>query len=157
MPRKSDSDSRRMKFYLPDVNALLALLDPMHIHHESAHQWYEKRRKPALLLCSHVVNGVIRIASQPKYPNSLGTCERVRELLHRFVESVDAAFCQQDVNLLDDAILLRPEELTPSRVSDLYLLALAVANQATFVSFNNRIPARAVKGGKDSMEVIDVI
>lgn len=29
-----------MKRFLPDVNALLALLDPMHVHPEAAHQWY---------------------------------------------------------------------------------------------------------------------
>jgi hypothetical protein len=26
--------------YLLDINVLLALSDPLHIHHEAAHQWF---------------------------------------------------------------------------------------------------------------------
>jgi uncharacterized protein len=29
-----------MTTYLLDVNVLLSLSDPMHIHHEPAHQWF---------------------------------------------------------------------------------------------------------------------
>ena len=52
-----------MKTFLPDVNTLLALLDPRHLHHEAAHRWYEQRHPLRLLLCTHVVHGVLRVAS----------------------------------------------------------------------------------------------
>jgi predicted nucleic acid-binding protein len=145
-----------MTTYLLDVNTLLAMLDPMHVQHESAHRWYARRKKPRFLLCSHVVNGVIRVASQPRYSNHLGTCSRVREVLHHFVKNVDVAFCKKDVNLLDDDILVSSEELTPSRVGDLYLLALAVANGGSFATFDARIPAHAVSGGPAALELIPV-
>ncbi len=146
-----------MKAFLPDVNTLLAMLDPMHSHHESAHRWYAARKLPRLVLCSHVVNGVIRVASQPRYPNPLGTCARVRAALKLITERVDTAFCQRDVSLLDDKVLHRPDELTPSRVGDLYLLALAVANGAKFATFDTRIPADAVAGGPGALELIPVL
>jgi predicted nucleic acid-binding protein len=146
-----------MKAFLPDVNTLLAMLDPMHSHHESAHRWYAARKRPRLLLCSHVVNGVIRVASQPRYPNPLGTCARVRESLKSVVERVDSAFCQRDASLLEDRILKHPDELTPSRVGDLYLLALAVANGAKFATFDTRIPADAIAGGSGALELIPVL
>ena len=145
-----------MKTFLPDVNTLLAMLDPMHLRHEAAHRWYAAQGTPRLLLCSHVVNGVIRVASQPRYSNPLGTCSRVREALNLFVRAVDAAFCERDVNLLDDEVLLRPDELTPSRVADLYLLALSVANGVRFATFDTRIPADAVAGGPEALEIIPV-
>ncbi|MCU0781575.1 MAG: hypothetical protein MUF04_10810 [Akkermansiaceae bacterium] len=145
-----------MKAFLPDVNTLLAMLDPMHVHHDAAHRWYATRKRPRLLLCSHVVNGVIRVASQPGYSNPLGTCGRVREALLLFIGSVDTAFCQRDVSLLDDKVLPRPDELTPSRVGDLYLLALAVANGVKFATFDTRIPAHAVAGGREALELIPV-
>lgn len=145
-----------MTTYLLDVNALLAMLDPMHVHHESAHRWYAMKKKPRLLLCSHVVNGVIRVASQPRYSNPLGTCSRVREVLHQFVKSVDVTFCEKEANLLDDVILVSSEELTPSRVGDLYLLARAVVNGASFATFDTRIPAHAISGGTEALEVIPV-
>jgi len=143
-----------MKQYLPDVNALLALLDPLHLHHEAAHRWYAACSPLRLVLCSHVVNGVIRVASQPRYPNPLGTCGRVREILKRFVEGANPAFCESDVSLLDDRVLARPDELTPSRAGDLYLLALAVANGSKFATFDTRIPCDAVAGGREALDQI---
>jgi len=117
-----------VKGFLPDVNALLALLDPRHLHHDAAHERYAGQRSVRLILCSHVVNGVIRVASQPRYPNPLGTCAQVRKILQLFVEKVEPGFCGKDVTLLDDEVLVRADELTPSRVGDLYLLALEISS-----------------------------
>lgn len=145
-----------MKRFLPDVNTLLALLDPMHVHHEAAHRWYAGQSPVRLILCSHVENGVIRVASQPKYPNCLGTGSRVRDVLREFVQKVNTASCKKDVSLLDDEVLLQSGALTPSRVSDLYLLALAAANDARFATFDTRIPSVAVAGGSAALETIPV-
>ena len=145
-----------MKRVLPDVNALLALLDPMHVHHDAAHRWYEKRSPMRLLICSHLANGVIRVASQPKYPNCLGTSRRVREVLQDFATAMQADECDHDVSLLDDSVLRNPDQLTPSRVADLYLLALAASHGAHLATFDQRIPAEAVAGGKDALEVIPI-
>lgn len=145
-----------MNRYLPDVNVLLALLDPMHVHHDAAHHWYAQRSPLRLLTCSHLENGVIRVASQPRYPNCLGTSGRVRKVLQQFVEKTEAESCGREVSLLDDGVLLQPESLTPSRVADLYLLALSAAQGAKLATFDWRIPAAAVAGGPDSLEVISV-
>ena len=143
-----------MMRFLPDVNLLLALLDPMHVHHDLAHEWYQRRSPVRLLTCPHVENGVIRVASQPRYPNCLGTSGRVREVLQGMVRRVGSEMCGREVSLLDDEVLLRPEQLAPSRVSDLYLLALAVANGGKLATLDRRIPAGAVAGGVEGLEVI---
>jgi len=143
-----------MKCFLPDVNTLLALLDPMHVHHEAAHHWYASQSPLRIMLCSHVENGVIRVASQPKYPNCLGTGARVREALANFARQVKAESCTAEVSLLDDGILLKPELLTPSRITDLYLLALAAANGIRLATFDQRIPSQAVAGGDEALEII---
>lgn len=145
-----------MTAFLLDVNALLALLDPLHLHHDSAHGWYASQDSPRLVLCSHVVNGVIRVAARPQYSNPLGTCEQVRESMLRFIRQVNVTFCQRDVSLLSEKILVHPASLTPSRVGDLYLLALAVENGVKFATFDTRIPAEAVTGGSEAMERIPV-
>jgi uncharacterized protein len=145
-----------VKSFLPDVNTLLALLDPRHIHHEAAHHWYAAQGAVQLVLCPHVINGVLRVASQPRYPNPLGTCATVRLLLKRFVEKVNPVFTNRDVSLLDDLVLTRTGDLTPARVADLYLLALAVANGSKFATFDTRIPAGAVAGGTESLTIIPI-
>jgi len=145
-----------MNVFLPDVNTVLAMLDPMHLHHTAVHRWYAAQSAPRLMLCSHVINGVIRVASQPKYANSMGTCGRVRVVLKLLVDQTNVTFCQRDASLLDDDVLLRPGDLTPSRVADLYLLALAVANGAKFATFDTRIPVEVIAGGMEALEQIPV-
>jgi len=76
--------------------------------------------------------------------------------LQKFVVKVQSERCVHDVSLLDDRILLDPGLLTPSRVADLYLLSLAVSLQSRLATFDQRIPAEAVAGGLEALEVISV-
>ena len=145
-----------MKRYLLDVSALLAFLDPSHVHHDSFHRWIESKDGVRVILCAHVENAAIRIASNPKYNNWLGTSAQVRAMLIEFVEDFPVERCTRDVSLCDDRLLILPELLTPARVSDLYLLALAVANGAALATFDMRIPAEAVAGGPEALELIPV-
>jgi len=55
--------------FLLDVSTLLALLDPRHEFHEAAHAWAASDREARWLTCPMVQNGVVRMASQPSYPN----------------------------------------------------------------------------------------
>jgi len=143
-----------MNRYLLDVNAMLAFMDPSHCHHEPFHRWYESKEGMVVLLCSHVENAVIRVASNPSYSNWLGTSAQVRAELKALTADLNAERCHQDASLCDDDLLKGPDLLTPSRVSDLYLLALAVANGAKFATFDTRIPAEAVAGGTEALERI---
>ncbi len=143
-----------MSRYLLDVNLLLALLDPKHIFHESAHLWVEKDPDARWLTCPLVQNGVIRVASQIKYPNQLGTATEVKRILQAFCEDSRHEFCPDDITLLDSSHLDHPEMLTPSRVTDLYLLALACHHKVKLATFDGRIPFKAIRDGKNSLHLI---
>lgn len=143
-----------MNRFLLDINALLALLDPMHVHHDDAHRWYEARSPVRLMICPHVENGVMRVASQPRYPNHFGTAATVRESLMKFADRLNVERCAADATLLDDGILKKPSLLTPSSIADLYLLAVALANHAKLASFDRRINPAAIQGGKQGLELI---
>ncbi|HQV68738.1 MAG TPA: PIN domain-containing protein [Thermoflexales bacterium] len=144
-----------MSRYLLDVNTILALLDPRHVFHEAAHAWLGSQPMSVrLLTCPLTENGVIRVASQSKYPNHLGTASDVREVMQAFCADSRHEFCPDDVSLLDEKTLAHPELLTPSRVTDIYLLALAIKHNARMATFDNRIPADAILHGKKSLNVI---
>lgn len=140
--------------FLPDINTILALLDQRHVHHQDAHRWLGKNTSAGFLICPHVENGVIRIASQPRYPNCFGTAGAVRAALIQFVAEMGMERCQADASLLDDKILLNPSLLTPSGVADLYLLAVAATNGAKLATFDGRIQPSAIRGGKAAIELI---
>jgi len=141
--------------YLLDVNALLALLDPKHVFHEAAHAWADQEPAARWLTCPLVQNSVIRVASQTAYPNHLGTAAAVREVLQDFCASPRHEFCPDDISLIDEARLLRPDLLVPSRVTDLYLLALAQQHHAKLATFDRKIPAEAVAGGAVALAVLN--
>jgi predicted nucleic acid-binding protein len=140
--------------YLPDINTILALLDQRHVHHQDAHHWLGRNSSADFLICPHVENGVIRIASQPRYPNCLGTTGAARAALIQFVAEMRMERCPMDTSLLDDKILLKPSLLTPSGVADLYLLAVAATNGAKLATFDKRIQPSAIQGGKAAIELI---
>jgi uncharacterized protein len=137
---------------LLDVNVVLALIDPRHAFHEAAHRWAES---PAQwLLCPIVENGVLRVASSPRYATTLGVTGLVRDVLQQLRALPRVDFVPADVSLADD-LLADPRALTSSRVTDLYLLALALRHDAQLVTFDRRIPAAAVRGGMGALQVLE--
>ena len=57
---------------------------------------------------------------------------------------------------MDDNILKSPEQLTPSSISDLYLLSVASMNNAKLATFDQRIKSSAIHGGKKALEIIAI-
>ena len=76
--------------WLLDVNSLIALLDPDHVHHEAMHAWFGKRRPRTWATCPLTENGLIRVLAQPTYPGGPfppgETIERLRTWEARRVE-----------------------------------------------------------------------
>jgi predicted nucleic acid-binding protein len=125
-----------MSVALLDVNVLLALSDPMHIHHEAAHRWFAARG-----------------ASHPNYPNRPGDVPVVLSLLRQLCAAPGHVFWPDAMSLLT---ILRPDVLlTHGHVTDVYLLGLAVAEGGRLATFDRRIPAVTVPGGTQALEVID--
>ncbi|MBT8366554.1 MAG: VapC toxin family PIN domain ribonuclease, partial [Deltaproteobacteria bacterium] len=76
-----------MTIHLLDINLLLALTDPMHVHHEPSHQWFAEKGQKAWATCPLTENGFVRIASHPNYPNRPGDVPAVFLILRQICES----------------------------------------------------------------------
>ncbi|MFV0337543.1 MAG: TA system VapC family ribonuclease toxin [Chthoniobacterales bacterium] len=140
--------------HLLDVNTVLALLDPAHVFHEAAHRWLEQESDVRWITCPLVQNGVLRVAAQTTYPNRIGSCAEVRQVLASFCADSRHAFCADNLSLLDSPALVQPEKLTPSRVTDLYLLLLAKYHGVKLTTFDSRIPAHAVQDGEKYLKIL---
>ncbi len=141
-----------MTTYLLDVNLLLALSDPMHVHHDVAHDWFQEKGRHAWATCPITENGFIRIASHPSYPNRPGDANYVLASLRRFCAGEGHQFWAEDISITD---LLAPEfALTHKQVTDLYLLGLAVSNKGKLATLDQRIPVTAVTGAQQSLELL---
>lgn len=143
-----------MKVCLLDVNLLLALCDPRHVHHELAHQWFAAKGHVAWASCPITENGFIRIASQPSYPNSPGGTACVAELLRKFCARQGHRFWADAVSLRDRSLFAFTSTSTANQTTDVYLLGLAVKNGGKLATLDGSIPAGLVMGGERALEVI---
>jgi len=141
-----------VKTYLLDVNLLLALIDPMHVHHESAHRWFAEKGQKAWATCPITENGFVRIASHPNYPNRPGDVAAVLDVLRQLCEAPGHQFWSEDIGILQ--VLQSDAIITHIQITDVYLLGLAVHKGGKLASLDQRIPVDAVRGGREALELI---
>ena len=130
---------------LPDVNALIALLDALHLHHEAAVRWLKDNIRHGWATCPITQNGCLRTMAQPAYHNHL-PASAVAESLREATATSHHQFWPDDVSLLDPEVTDWSQVIGPKQITDVYLLALAIGRQGRFVTFDARIARSAVAG-----------
>jgi uncharacterized protein len=140
--------------YLLDVNVLIALLDPAHVHHDPAHAWFAHEGRTAWATCPLTENGVLRIVSHPRYPNSPGAPAFVARMMKKMCALPGHVFWPDDVSLLDGKCVEAARLLASAQVIDTYLLALAVAHGGKLATFDRRVVVDAVYSGAHGLHVI---
>lgn len=129
---------------LLDINVLLALVDGSHADHERAHVWAEEGLEGTWATCAITQNGFVRIISQPSYPSHVPAGQAL-DLLEGLTDHEHHQFWPCDLPL-SRAGFVREQLLGPKRLTDAYLLSLAVARDACFVTFDQRIDPAMVHG-----------
>ena len=137
---------------LLDVNVLVALFDPHHIHHDTAHDWFAANRDAGWATCPITENGFIRVISHPAY----GLGERVETAAARL-----RAFCESGGHQFwRDAISLRDAPFDLARaggakqLTDIYLLGMAINRKGRLATFDRSIPVGAVAGATPEAVVV---
>lgn len=142
-----------MRFLL-DTNVLIALIDPAHVHHERAHEWFAAKGKHAWATCPITQNGLLRIVGHPRYPSSPGPPPVLAKLLARFVGLPGHEFWPDNITMLDQTRVREDRLLDSARITDSYLVALAAAHRGQFATFDQRLVADAVIDGAKALHVI---
>jgi toxin-antitoxin system PIN domain toxin len=134
-----------MSVALLDVNVLVALFDPAHQNHEDAHRWFGRNRKYGWATCPITVNGCIRVLSNPAYPTLEATPAEMARRLRSLCSAKDHHFWEDSVSLTDES-LFQPEMIGGhQKITDAYLLGLAVRNHGRLATFDRSIPLEAVQ------------
>lgn len=134
---------------LLDVNALIALIDPTHVHHERAHEWFFAEGSQDWITVPITENGVVRIVSHPNYSNTQPVHVAISSL--RSACAVGAHRFEPDaVSLLD----LDDPILSSNQVTDIYLVGLSRSLGAKLATFDRKIGKRPVLGSGDSVVFI---
>ena len=143
-----------MTRFLLDVNVLIALIDPAHIQHDRAHEWFAQSGKKAWASCPLTENGVLRIVGHSRYPSSPGTPAAVAELMTGFLALPGHEFWPDHVTLFDTGRVRGDRLLNSGQVTDTYLLALAAAHGGQLTTFDRNLVTDAVVNGAKSLHLI---
>lgn len=133
---------------LLDVNVLVALFDPDHVHHEPVHRWFLDHRSLGWATCPLTENGLIRVLSHPVYSPAPERPALLLERLQAFCSSGGHVFWPDDVSLRDADLFQAGAPLSHRQVTDLYLIGLAVKRQGRLATFDRAIPLAKVRGAE---------
>ena len=141
--------------HLLDVNVLVALFDPAHIHHEAAHDWFGTSGAAGWATCPLTENGLLRVLSNPAYPGRRTTVADAVDRLRRFTESEAHVFWADDISLLETHWIDASHLSGHREITDSYLLALAAHRSGTLATFDRNVRIEAVPGaGEQHLSVI---
>lgn len=133
-----------MKPYLLDVNVLIALAWPNHVHHEGAQAWFARRGSAGFRTCPLTQTGFVRISANPAFtPHAVSPGEAL-ELLKRIVQLPGHGFWPADLSLHQ---LPAPFVAGHRQVTDAYLLALASAHDGVLATLDRAAAALSPSWG----------
>jgi len=131
--------------FLLDANVLIAMGDPNHVHHVRAHRWFHTKPVRAWATCPLTENAFLRIMAAPAYPGRVGDPALLRNLLTQMCAFPGHQFWPDDLSLRDSARF--PKLPSPKVLTDVYLLALAVAHRAWLATLDQRIDPGLIPAG----------
>ncbi|MGH9410930.1 MAG: TA system VapC family ribonuclease toxin [Vicinamibacterales bacterium] len=139
---------------LLDVNMLIAMFEPGHVHHVVAHDWFADNRQHGWATCAVTESGFARILSHPRYGSNARRPAELIGRLQALCAAADHIWWPCAVSLRDER-LFNLSAATHRQLTDIYLLGLAHANGGIFATFDQAIPYNAVVGA--TMETLEVI
>ena len=138
---------------LLDVNVLIALAWPNHVHHAEARQWFNQNARAGWATTPVTEVGFVRISSNRAATRTRTTPAIAMTMLARLTALAEHVFWPDSVRQVT-ADWLDPEQVTGYRqVTDAHLLAVAAANQGRLVTLDGRI-AQLAAPGSATLEVI---
>jgi uncharacterized protein len=140
--------------FLLDVNVLIALMDPEHVHHELAHKWFAASARKAWATCPITENAVLRIVGDADYGNLRGSPLVAADKLAGFRALPGHIFWSDDISLFDSTKIDGARLIRAQQVTDSYLLALACAHGGQLATLDRRLVATAVIGGQKGLHLI---
>ncbi len=141
---------------LLDVNVLLALVDPDHVHHDLAHDWFAGQRPHGWATCPLTETAFVRVLSHRRYGAGLRPADAVAALA-AFKASGQHHFWSDTVSLTDEALFRADRIPTARYVTGAYLLALARKRLGVLATFDAAVPITAVDDGENYVTIIRIL
>ena len=135
---------------LLDVNLLISLAWPNHVHHAPARAWFAARGGEHWATTPVTEAGFVRISSNPSAIPTAVTPGEARALLSQIREVEGHVFLPDDVELVIGSERMLAGRIVGHRqVTDAHLLALARRHGARLATFDHALTAMAGDAAAD--------
>lgn len=123
--------------YLLDVNVLVALTLPDHVHHKAAHAWFAKCTEWAT--CPITQAGFIRVSCQPAVTKRLVPVYEAIQILGVSLTRTKHHFWHQTTQVASLPRDILQRIMGPQQLTDALLLDLAIRHKGALATFDKRI------------------
>lgn len=129
---------------LPDLNVLIALTWPNHVHHALTQRWFSRQAGAPWYTCDVTQQGFIRLSSNPSVVKSERSPREALTVLRSLVSHPDHQYLDKTWEMANATI---PESLLYGyrQVTDCYLVGLAFFNDLRLATLDRRL-ASTVEG-----------
>jgi toxin-antitoxin system PIN domain toxin len=141
---------------LPDVNVLVALAWPNHLHHRAARSWFRAQHRLGWATCPTTQHGFMRVSSNSRVTPEARSPREAVLLLRRLIVIEGHVFWPEGSSLLDEKWVPLDRVLTHHQITDAQLLALALSRNGCLATFDRGI-ARLVPNSIDPAQALRLI
>ncbi len=125
--------------FLLDLNLLLALAWPSHVHHEPAHAWFKREASTGWATCPLTQLGFVRLSSNPAFTSDAVSPPTALSLLRNITAMDGHEFWSDDIDCASAGFSTDIRIVGHRQVTDAYLLSLARANSGCLATLDRRI------------------
>lgn len=142
--------------HLLDVNLLIALAWPNHVHHDLAHRWFGRQRLSGWATCPATEAAFVRVSSNRQIIPEARTPLEALDLLRRIVELAGHVFGEDDVSPAGSKHFPWQRVVGHQQVSDAHLIALAIRQRGRLATFDQGV-LDLVPAGREPAELVTLI
>jgi toxin-antitoxin system PIN domain toxin len=144
---------------LLDVNLLIALAWPNHVHHASAHAWFGARAPLGWATCSIVELGFVRVSSNARAVPAAVSPQEAASLLRRITALRGHQFWTDDIRFAESPEVARSRVVGHQQVTDAHLVALAVRRGGCLATLDRGVRALVAAGlsAESAVEVVPAV
>lgn len=138
---------------LLDVNVLIALAWPNHVHHVPARRWFANQSAQGWATTPLTETGFVRVSSNKAVVPAAATPAASLQVLTGLCEQGDHEFWPDSARLLDEPYDLA-RLATARQVTDAHLLAVALGRGGRLATFDRGVPELLPTTLRDHVELL---
>ena len=145
-----------MRKALLDVNVLLALAWPNHIHHDAAHRWFAGQRPHGWATCPLTQLAFVRLSSQPSVAKTTVTVSEAMRALESNLSAPEHEFWTLEQGVPEIHPEIRRRLMGHHQLADAFLLDLAIRKEGKLATFDRRLE-QLLEPGSDHRSSLEIL